>query len=54
MFKNIVDEQKLTDGLMVIVNRFVSRIQDEILDKKRVKLTVTATVEVVDKDDKEK
>jgi len=44
----------IKDALIVTGNILLNRVEDEVIARKRVKLTVTATVELVDKDDKEK
>jgi hypothetical protein len=52
MFGDVIDEQKIVDGLTLIVNIAINRIQDEILAKKRIKITIPSPIliEVVDKE----
>lgn len=45
----IVDEQAINEGLLMAVNVFLNRLQDEILAKKRLKVKLEVTVE--EKDD---
>ena len=46
LFDGAIDEQKLTDGLTVLVNRLLTRIEDEILATKKL----VVTIELVDKE----
>jgi hypothetical protein len=53
MFEKIINEQEIVDGLTRIVNIAINRLQDEILSKKRIKITIPSPVivEVVDKEE---
>lgn len=48
IFSDVIDEHALTDGLTKVGNILLNRLKDEILDKKRLEVKLTISVEVVD------
>jgi hypothetical protein len=40
LFNDMVDEKAVTEGIMLVANTILSRVQDEILTKKKIKVTV--------------